>query len=172
MVVRLALASIAMLAAAPAAAQSACQLCSAPVADRSAIEGADRPLEIEISTDLTFNRMARTGQTSGAASLDPRSGSSRMEGGLIDLGGMALRGEVVVRGTPWRTVRVSLPATVTLRSPSGAMAHLDRLETDLSAAPTLDANGELRFNFGGDLRVEGHAAGNFRGRIPISVDYD
>jgi hypothetical protein len=156
------------LVAAPAAGEAPqCKLCSEALRAE-----ADRPLDIEISTGLEFSRLARTGRGDGVASLDPQSGAKRIDQGLVDLGGFALTGRARVSGTPSRAVRILLPASVTLRTPQGDTAELTDLATDLPAVPVLDASGGLEFSFGGRLRVTGASAGNFRGRIPIGVEYD
>ena len=49
---------------------------------------------------------------------------------------------------------------------------LTELTTDLPGWPVLDASGTLEFSFGGRIEVRGSGGGNFRGRIPISVDYN
>ena len=163
-----ALAACLALAAAPAAGEApACKLCS----DAARAE-AEVPLNIEISAGLEFSRLARTGRGDGTASLDPQSGAKRVDQGLVDLGGFALTGRGRVSGSPSRAVRIILPASVTLRTPQGETAELTDLTTDLPASPMLDAAGGLEFAFGGRLRVSGAAAGNFRGRIPIGVEYD
>ncbi len=132
------------------------------------------PLRIEITSDLQFNRLARVDVAGGEAQIDPGTGAASMRGGLINLGGAGMRGEALITGTPFRQVRVSLPASIRLYAAGGKQggALLSPVQTDLPALPMLDANGELRFSFGGILQVEDGAAGNYRGRIAISVDYD
>jgi len=44
--------------------------------------------------------------------------------------------------------------------------------SNLPPHPRLDANGELEFTFGARLVVKSGRGGNYRGRIPISVDYN
>jgi hypothetical protein len=48
---------------------------------------------------------------------------------------------------------------------------LEDVETDLSGAPRLDAAGNLSFRFGGRLIVSGDADGQYRGDLPITVEY-
>ena len=43
--------------------------------------------------------------------------------------------------------------------------------TDLPAAPRLDSAGSLSFRFGGRLVVNGDADGQYRGDLPITVEY-
>jgi hypothetical protein len=49
---------------------------------------------------------------------------------------------------------------------------LDDVKTDLPALPRLDAAGNLSFRFGGKLLVTGDADGQYRGDLPITVDYE
>ncbi|MDE2596098.1 MAG: DUF4402 domain-containing protein [Sphingomonadales bacterium] len=152
---------------APGAAQD-CALCfgSGPG------EAGARPLSIEITSDLTFSRMALTGQGEGSASIDPQTGSRRVEGGMVELGGVTVQGHGRITGEPNRRVRVEMPASVSMSTSQGGTAELTDLTTDLPAWPMLDATGSLEFSFGGRLRMRGNMGGNLRGRIPISVDYN
>jgi hypothetical protein len=71
-----------------------------------------------------------------------------------------------------REVRVDLPDRVEMTTPEGGRAVLTGFTTDLARRPTLNANGELEFSFGARIVIEGGRGGKFRGRIPISVDYN
>mgnify|MGYP000902635482 FL=1 len=73
---------------------------------------------------------------------------------------------------PLREVRVDLPHQVEMTTPEGGRAMLTQFTTDLPSRPTLNANGELEFSFGARLVIDGGRGGSFRGRIPISVDYN
>jgi hypothetical protein len=143
-----------------------CRLCAAPEAQSRT---ATRPLNIDIETSLDLGRAADTGR-GGSIALDERTGA-RQVAGLADLGGFAIKGRVRLTGEPFRHVRVSLPAGIRLVSPDGSTADAVDLRTDLPPDPILDANGMLSFAFGGRLVVQGHAAGDFRGRIPIVAEY-
>jgi hypothetical protein len=130
------------------------------------------PLTIEIVSDLEFSRMALTGRQDGHARIDPQTGSRRIDGGLVPLGGLTFKGRARVIGEPMRPVRIDLPPTITMTAAGGAKAELSDLVTDLPAFPVLDSSGRLEFGFGGRLTVTGGGGGNFRARIPISVDYN
>lgn len=157
---------LAVLSAESAAAQS-CALCFA--APQSPEE---RPLTIEISTGLAFSRLAVAGNDGGSAAIDPQTGAKSTGHGLVDLGGSAVQGRGRISGTPGRRVRIELPRSVTMSSTDGSTAVLTELTTDLPAWPVLDGSGTLEFSFGGRIEVHGSGGGNFRGRIPISVDYN
>lgn len=146
-----------------------CQLCSASQSEARPVKPR-RALSIDVETALDFSRVAQTGQ-GGEIAVDETTGARRVAGGLADLGGMALRGTVLVRGEPFAAVLISLPSRVTLRASNGGSADVTDLRTDVQAAPMLDANGELRFSFGGRLIVKGQVSGTLRGSIPISADY-
>lgn len=157
------------LACAPLAGAGAesCLVCASGSA-----ESRSAPLTVEIVSDLEFSRMALTGRQEGKAKIDPQTGSRKIEGGLVGLGGLTFKGRARVTGQPLRSVRIELPATITMTAPGGGKAELTDLVTDAPAVPTLDSAGRLEFGFGGRLTVTGGGGGNFRGRIPISVDYN
>lgn len=160
------------LAASSAFAQDAdtpprCKLCREAEQQRP-----DVPLRVEIDSGLSFSRLALAGRTDGSASIDPETGRKWTEAGLIDLGGFAVSGRVIVTGEPLRYLHVEMPSRITLRSPHGAEAEVSEFRTSLEAMPRLDENGLLEFSFGGRLNTRGAEGGNFRGRIPIRIEYD
>ena len=112
------------------------------------------------------------GRSGGQIRIDPQSGSRQVDGGVVDLGGMALAGTATVHGAPGRSVRIDLPKTVRMSNVRGGNLLITNLRTNLSAAPRLDNFGNLAFAFGGDLQVVGDAVGDYRGRIPITVQYE
>ncbi len=149
-------------------AQAQCRLCPDAPAPTAARERT-RPLSIEVETALDFSRAAGNGQ-GGSIVVDERSGARRVAG-LVDLGGIAIKGSVRLTGEPFGHVQVSLPSSVVLTAPDGSTAEAVDLRADLSPDPALDANGALAFGFGGRLVVHGGASGDFRGRIAIVADY-
>lgn len=153
--------------AAPAAGQSDCRLC---YSDSS--RPGERPLTLEIHADLNFAKLALTGTEGGSAEVDAADGAKRTGGTVISLGGMAITGRGRVTGEPLRAVRVDLPQMVPMTAPDGGTAQLTGFTTDLPARPALDANGELTFSFGARLVLRDGHGGNYRGRIPITVDYN
>lgn len=170
------LAAFMALAVSPAgAAQSDCRLCAGPAENSASATSSpqkQKPLNIEITANLDFSRIAMTDRTGGEISIDPISGQRRISGSLTDLGGMSLKGEGRLSGEPGRYVRVDLPHSIILSAPDGSTAELVKLETDLPAQVRLDQDGKLTFYFGGRLRVTGNAGGQYRGRIAITADYE
>lgn len=158
---------LALMLTAPAAAQSDCRLCYS----ESGKPG-ERPLTLEIFADLNFAKLALAGREGGSAELDATSGSKRTGGAVVNLGGMAVTGRGRVTGAPLKEVRIDLPRSVPMSAPDGGTAELTGFTTDLPGRPTLDANGELTFSFGARLVIRGARGGNYRGRIPITVDYN
>lgn len=158
-----------LLAAAPARAAD-CQLCQLKD-DKAQIAPERRALRIEINSVLDFSSVAIQEQSSGAVEIDSHSGVRRVSGGLIGLGGPALRGTARVTGEPFARVQIRVPDSLELRSVSGATARISQIETTLSANPIIGANGELTFSFGGRMTVNGGEAGEFQGRFPISAEY-
>lgn len=157
------------------AAVAQCRLCATqPGNPSSGSNPAERetPLRIEITANLDFSRLAVLNRSGGEIHLDPQSRQRRISGGLRDLGGLSLHGEGRLTGDPGRQVRVQLPERITLSAPNGTTAELVRLDTDLPAQPRLDREGRLTFAFGGRLRVNGNASGQFRGRIAITAEYE
>ena len=92
--------------------------------------------------------------------------------GLISLGGAPVTGRGKITGMPLRPVRIDLPSRVPMTAPDGSSAELVDFTTNLPHRPTLDANGQLEFSFGARLVVRNGSGGNYRGRIPITVDYN
>lgn len=148
-----------------------CQLCNEAQKEDRRAEAERVPIRIDIETMLDFSRVTQSFPAAGEITVDPISGNRRISGALIDLGGMALRGSVRITGEPHQLVFITLPNRVLLTSSRGSSAEVVDIASDLGPAPTLDANGQLRFSFGGRLRVEGQVSGVFRGSIPITADY-
>ena len=80
-------------------------------------------------------------------------------------------GTATIHGAPGRAVRVELPAKVELYSLSGGRIGFDQLVSDLPALPRLDSAGNLSFRFGGRITVTGDSEGQYRGELPITVEY-
>jgi hypothetical protein len=131
----------------------------------------ERSIRIEIVTELNFSRAAVIGAGGGEIAVAADQGSKTSAQGMVDLGGYAMAGQVRVYGEPGRAVRIDLPRVVKMQSTSGGHIEISDLRSNLPPAPRLDAQGELSFAFGGRLAVTGNASGSFRGRIPITVDY-
>ncbi len=163
------------LAAAPAA-QGQCRLCIKEDEKAAAVQQEKAkqriPLRIDIMADLNFSRLALANRGGGTVSVDAHSGHRRISGGLIDLGGSALKGSALVTGEPGENVRITLPRQIEMNAPDGAVAVVTKLETDLPPQAQLNSNGELRFAFGGKLNVTGSSTGRFRGRIAITAEYE
>lgn len=156
-----------VLASQPAAAQDDCRLCSDESEGRH-----EKPLTIEISTNLNFAKLALTGRNTASASIDPLTGEKRTSGDIVSLGGMAVSGTGRITGEPLRQVRIDLPPFIPMSSIDGRAATLTDFTTSLPSNPTLNAQGELEFTFGARLVMKGGRGGNYRARIPISVDYN
>jgi hypothetical protein len=80
-------------------------------------------------------------------------------------------GTIVVHGEAGRFVRIDMPTAITLHGMRGGTIRLDSLVTDLRSSPRLDSEGMLQFRFGGALHVDSIVDGDFRGDVPITVDY-
>lgn len=138
----------------------------------SAAQEGETPLRVEIQSQLDFSRAASAGAGGGQISVDPNSGVRAFDGGVVDLGGSALAGSAIVRGDPGRGVRIDLPLSIRMTGSNGGSIDVSNLRTNLPPNPKLDAFGQLEFSFGGDLRISGNISGTFRGRIPITAEYE
>ena len=163
------LAALAALTSAPdpACAQDFdCMMCYG----QSAPDG-EAPLQIAISDDLAFSRLAVVGSGGGSAAIDPQTGRLATQGSVVDLGGMHFTGHAIITGEAGRMVDIELPSTVTLTTPTGGTAELTGFTTDLPAMARLDEYGRLEFAFAGEVTFARQATGAYRGRIAITVDY-
>ena len=168
---RLALVSLlALWALSPERAAAQCRLCEQPSTAQSSSATTEDNLQLQIETNLSFDRLILSGLGSGAVTLRPN-GSSGAEGTVAAMGPRAMVGTVLVHGDPNRAVRIDLPRRIELRSLGGGRMTLDVVSSDAPATPRLDAAGNLSFRFGGRLLVSGDADGQYRGDLPITVEY-
>jgi hypothetical protein len=131
----------------------------------------ERPLTITIESGLSVGRLGLQGRKDGDAAIDPQTGAKQVGPNMIDLGGLSYQGKATITGQPLRPVRIELPPSVVLYSQAGTEAELSDFRTDLPGVAMLDASGQLQFNFGATITSKGGQGGNFRGRIPIRVEY-
>lgn len=82
-------------------------------------------MQIEITANLDFSRMALLSNGGGAVSIDPVSGGKHIRASIANLGGMALHGEGRLTGEPGRNVRIFLPERIQLSAPNGSTAELN-----------------------------------------------
>lgn len=151
----------------PAGAQ--CRLCSAPVTARDE-PIAKQDIQIDIETSINFDRLILLGEGGGAAVIHP-DGSSASDGNVSQVGPRAMVGTATVHGDPGRAVRVELPQRIELYSLSGGRISFDDVTSDLPSLPRLNSGGSLRFRFGGRVKISGDAGGEYRGDLPITVEY-
>jgi hypothetical protein len=151
----------------PALAQ--CRLCESPTTSRDdPAQSSD--VRIEIQSALNFDRLIMYGTGQGAAVIRP-DGSTLAEGSVTGVGPRAMVGTAVVHGEAGRAVRVDLPRRIELYSLSGGRISVEDVESDLPSMPRLDSGGNLTFRFGGRVRITGDADGEYRGDLPITVEY-
>jgi hypothetical protein len=149
--------------------QGQCRLCAQPTTQRSA-DAPSGDVDLQIETDLSFDRLVLSGIGQGAATIRP-SGANAAEGAVLEIGPRATVGTVLVHGEANRSVRVEIPHRIDLYSSGGARITLLDVDSDLPSSPHLDAAGNLSFRFGGRLIVTGNDDGQFRGDLPITVEY-
>jgi hypothetical protein len=146
-----------------------CRLCDQPTTAR-AEQGPNGDVQLQIETGLNFDRIILSGAGNGAVTIRP-DGSSSAAGAVDGVGPRAMVGTVLVHGEAGRAVRVELPRQIELFSLNGGRITLTDVTSDLTAAPRLDSAGNLSFRFGGRLEVTGDADGQYRGDLPITVEY-
>lgn len=165
--------SIALLAGAfvmPGPAPAQCRLCDAPATDRPS-ESEGQGVQIEVQARLDFDQLVLMDASSGGVARLLPDGTSNTSGAISALTGRAMVGSVLVRGEPNRPVRIDLPRSIQLYGLSGGSIQVESLTTDLPPQPRLDSQGSLHFRFGGELHVQGSVEGDYRGDVPITVDY-
>lgn len=164
----LGLAAAASIAESPSA-RAQCRLCSAPTPAPASVE-AGGPIDLEIEAGLDFDRLVVLGPGEGSATLKP-DGTRHVSGTIEAISGRAMVGQARVRGEPGRSVRIDMPSRIELYALNGASISIDQIATDLPPVPRLDSAGNLSFKFGGRLRLSGNSDGDFRGELPITVEY-
>ena len=164
----IAIATAAWLAAVPDA-RAQCRLCEKPTMAPEAI-GKQEAIELHVEAGLDFDRLVVMDAGEGSATLLP-DGTRQVSGSVEAISGRAMVGEARVRGEPGRAIRIELPRRVDMHSVSGGRVTIDQITSDLPSMPRLDSAGKLMFRFGGRIRVTGSADGDFRGDLPITVEY-
>lgn len=165
----LVIAGLAAAASARSPAGAQCRLCEQPTTALPE-DSAGGDVDLQVETNLNFDRLILTGAGVGAATIRP-DGSNGAEGSVMDVGPRAMVGTILVHGDPNRAVHVELPRRIELYSIGGGRLTLDDVASDLPRSPHLDAAGNLSFRFGGKLIVSGDADGPYRGDLPITVEY-
>lgn len=156
--------------AVPQGAAAQCRLCSSEPGLTTPSATATKPVQLQVETSLDFDQLVLTGPAGGVARLAP-DGSRLTSGALEGLSARAMIGEVVIQGEPGRSIRVELPGRIELFGVTGGTLSIGRISSDLPSSPRLDGQGRLRVRFGGELSVSGDAEGNYRGDVPITVEY-
>ncbi len=156
------------VAGAPGRAPAQCRLCSTPTTEQQQERAS--PIRLQVQASLDFDRLVLLGGGQGAATLLPN-GERNAAGSIATVSARAMVGEVSVHGEPGRALRIELPPRIDLYTVGGATIAVDQVETDLPGAPKLDSAGNLTFRFGGRLQIRGDAEGEYRGDVPITVDY-
>jgi len=145
-----------------------CRLCGSSL--QPADDKPKEPVSLDVETRLDFDRLVVAGAGEGRAELGP-DGTHSISGSITAIGARAMVGEVVIKGEPGRLIRVELPRRIELIGLAGGSIQLESIRSDLPDMPRLDGNGRLRFRFGGMLRIIGEVDGEYRGDVPIDVDY-
>jgi hypothetical protein len=163
------LAGLTAAAALPWPVSAQCRLCDKPTTSRDEPSEQDQ-VRLEIETSLNFDRLILFGEGDGTAVIRP-DGSRSAEGSVTDIGPRAMVGSAVVHGEAGRAIRVDLPRRIELYSLGGGRITFDDVASDLPSLPRLDSAGNLTFHFGGRVRITGDAEGEYRGDLPITVEY-
>ena len=151
----------------PATAQ--CRLCDSLTIARDADSPKDE-IRVEVETSLNFDRLILHGEGEGTAVLRP-DGSRTSAGTVAEMSPRAIAGTVTIHGDAGRNVRIELPRRIVLHSLGGGEVIFDNVTSDLPSMPRLDSMGNLKFRFGGRLRVRGDAEGEYQGDLAITAEY-
>lgn len=163
------LAAAALLAGASSVAPAQCRLCPEPTT-RLTEGDDDGSIRLEVQAALDFDRLILLGSGEGVATLLPN-GERSASGTVAALSASAMVGSVTVRGEAGRMLRIELPRRIALYSVNGGSISIDSIETDLPSLPKLDSAGNLSFSFGGRIEISGEVEGQYRGDVPITVEY-
>lgn len=141
------------------------------------------PLSLIKVQDLRFGRIAASA-TAGTLTVNPDSGACTASGGIIATGGCGF-GQFAGQGIKKLTVRIQIPATVVLTSPTGNTMVADTLT--LGATPDLAflgvtggtpryqiaANsGIFTFRLGARLNISANQpSGQYSGTYSVTVQY-
>lgn len=130
-------------------------------------------LNISIESDIDFGRVVLLGNGEGRVVLDLATGQKTLIGDVDDLGGMPFTGRATITGAPFQQILINLPSEVDMRDGQGGNAKIRDFVMDVDTFPILDSYGQLEFSFSATLVLgaDQQAAGNLRGRVPISVEY-
>jgi Domain of unknown function (DUF4402) len=166
---------LALVCANPVLAEAAspeCMLCSNIESAENRGNKQEIPLHIEVTSKLSFSRLALTGKGDAQVAVDPASGERKLNGEIIGLGDYPAAASITLTGEPGRRLRIDIPRSITMSSSSGGAIFINDIRSTLGGAPQLDYTGKLVFSFGGKLEVKGNISGSFRGRIPITAEYE
>lgn len=147
-----------------------CRLCATPDTGGAEAGSESTPLSVQVDTALDFDRLILMDEGRGAARIEPN-GLRIASGSIGMVSGRAAVARIVIRGEPGRRVDVILPGRIELRGMKGGTIRIDSILSDLPRIPALDDNGQLTILIGGELVVSGEADGDYRGDVPIRVDY-
>lgn len=154
----------------PPRAAAQCRLCDTATTGVEGAVTAAPPIRLEVEASLDFDRLVLTGPSGGTASL-ATDGTRSVSGSVTELTSRAMVGSAVIRGEPGRMVRITLPSRIDMHGLNGNLISIDGIESDLPASARLDSSGSLGFRFGGRLQIVGDAEGDYRGDVPITVEY-
>ncbi len=176
--IALMLGHILVIAAGLPSAALACSLCAMPtpmtplpaaIPDNTVVQ--DQP-RVEILEDLSFARIAMTGQQGAIVVIDAASGRAQGDGGAVIIGGLEMSGRARILGAPGRLINVDLPHQVPMQARQGVRATLRDIRTNLPPTPRLGSDGTLTFSFGGTLVLPSSATGgDYKARLSISASY-
>ncbi len=160
-------AAVAVAVTTPARAQ--CRLCDVPTTAAPSIADTGR-ISLTLDATLDFDRLVLNGAGEGSATILPN-GERRSSGSVAAISGSAMVGAVAIRGEAGRAVRIDLPSRIQLYTLAGGSIAIDEIVSDIGDDPRLDSAGNLSFRFGGRVTVSGDSDGDYRGDLPITVEY-
>ena len=155
--------------ASPQDVQAPCRLCdtsSTSIDDKPAA-----PVSLDVEASLDFDQLILAGTGDGSAELGP-DGTRIVTGAVTAISARAMVGEVAIRGEPGRLLRVDLPRNIELFGFNGGS-----IQHRIRSVPTCRRRrASIRTAGSVSDSAESSACrairmGEFRGDVPIDVDY-
>ena len=139
-------------------------------------KGDKRPLAVEQLEELAFGRITSDPSASGAVLIDPVTGSKKLLGGAVDLGGEHSRAEFLITGEPDARFVITLPDERKIKSEGtggAGTATVTDFESHPERTAALGRDGRATVYLGATLKFKpGQPAGKYQSPLDILVEYE
>lgn len=134
-----------------------------------------RPLLVEHVEELAFGLIMGDPILPGQVVIDPVTGTKKVSGGAVDMGGDHSRAEFLVRGEPGHSIVITLPGEHKISSSSSG-AKGTTLITDFASDPEnvgkLGPDGQVIVYVGATFNLKpGQKGDKYQSPLDIIVDY-